>query len=152
MRGTGYSVAFYASLSPLQVPCLQPPWGALFAIDLDSQRILWQRPVGTASDSGPFGIASHVPLTIGTPQVGGVIVTRSGLIFSAATLDQYLRAYDLKTGRELWKTRLPAGGQATPMTYEIDGRQYIVIAAGGHSALKTAPGDYVLAWALPSRP
>jgi quinoprotein glucose dehydrogenase len=88
-------------------------------------------------------------LPIGTPQVGGAIITRSGLVFSAATLDRYLRAYDLQNGQELWKARLPAGGQATPMTYEIDGRQYLVIAAGGHDRLGTKTGDYVLAWALP---
>jgi quinoprotein glucose dehydrogenase len=150
VRGTGYSVSYFGFLGPLNVPCMQPPWGGLYAIDLDSQQVLWRRPVGSAVDSGPFGIASHLPLLIGTPQVGGTIITRSGLIFSAATLDQYLRAYDIKTGRELWKFRLPAGGQATPMTYEIDGRQYVVIAAGGHSLLGTKPGDYVLAWALPS--
>lgn len=148
MRGTGYSVSYYGFLSPLNMPCMQPPWGELFAIDLDSQRILWKRPVGSAVDSGPLGIATHLPLLIGTPQIGGAIVTRSGLIFSAATLDRYLRAYDINTGRELWKARLPAGGQATPMTYEIDGRQYIAIAAGGHNIIGTKSGDYLLAWAL----
>jgi len=149
MPGTGYSVSLYAFLSPLTIPCMQPPWGGLFAIDLGSQRILWRRPVGSAVDSGPRGIGSHLPLPIGTPQVGGAIITRSGLVFSAATLDRYLRAYDLENGRELWKARLPAGGQATPMTYEMDGRQYVVIAAGGHGRLVTKNGDYVLAWALP---
>lgn len=150
MRGTGYAVSFYGFLSPLGIPCMQPPWGGMVSIDLDTQKILWQRRVGTAQDSGPFGIASHLPLLIGTPQAGGMVVTRSGLIFSAATLDRYLRAYDLATGQELWKARLPAGGQATPMTYQIDGRQYLVIAAGGHGMLTTKPGDFVQAFALPS--
>jgi len=145
-----YSVAAYPFFSPLGIPCMQPPWGSLMAIDLDSQRVLWKRAVGSAVDSGPFGIPSRLPLTIGTPQLGGSITTRSGLVFSAATLDRYLRAYDVTSGEELWKARLPAGGQATPMTYQIDGRQYVVIAAGGHAALGTPAGDYVMAWALPS--
>jgi quinoprotein glucose dehydrogenase len=127
---------------------MQPPWGKLYAIDLDTWGLLWERPVGTARDSGPFGIATHLPLLIGTPQVGGTLVTRGGLIFAGATLDRYLRAYDLSDGRELWKARLPAGGQATPMSFEADGRQFVVIAAGGHSALGTTAGDYLLAYAL----
>jgi quinoprotein glucose dehydrogenase len=149
--GTGYAHSAYGFFSPLYIPCLQPPWGALFAIDLESRRILWQRRVGLAVDSGPRGIPVHLPLLMGTPQVGGTITTRSGLIFSAATLDRYLRAYDIASGRELWKTRLPAGGQATPMTYQLDGRQYLVLAVGGHKELGTKAGDYVMAWTLPER-
>lgn len=146
--GTGYAATLYAFLNPLGLPCMQPPWGKLYAIDLDTWGLLWERPVGTARDSGPFGIATHLPLLIGTPQAGGTLVTRGGLIFAGATLDRYLRAYDLSDGRELWKARLPAGGQATPMSYEADGRQFVVIAAGGHSALGTKAGDYLLAYAL----
>jgi quinoprotein glucose dehydrogenase len=149
INGTGYAVSNYAFLSPLKIPCLQPPWGELYAVDLSTLKVLWHHPVGTARDTGPFGIASQLPLRIGTPQVGGSIVTRGGLVFSAATQDRYLRAYDLNSGTELWRTRLPAGGQATPMTYEADGRQFVVIAAGGHSGLNTKGGDYLLAYALP---
>jgi quinoprotein glucose dehydrogenase len=149
IKGTGHAVSNYAFLSPLKIPCLQPPWGELYAVDLSTLTVLWHHPVGTARDTGPFGIASQLPLRIGTPQVGGSIVTRGGLVFSAATLDRYLRAYDLNSGAELWRTRLPAGGQATPMTYEADGRQFVVIAAGGHSGLNTKGGDYLLAYALP---
>jgi quinoprotein glucose dehydrogenase len=87
-------------------------------------------------------------LLIGTPQVGGTIITRSGLIFSGATLDRYLRAYELRTGKELWNARLPAGGQATPITFEQDSRQFVVIGSGGHGVLGTKHGDYVLAYAL----
>ena len=105
-------------------------------------------PCKSDLDSGQFGIATHLPLLIGTPQVGGTLVTRGGLIFAGATLDRYLRAYDLRSGRELWKARLPAGGQATPMSYEADGRQFVVIAAGGHSMLGTKAGDYLFAYAL----
>jgi quinoprotein glucose dehydrogenase len=146
--GTGYATFAYAFLSPLGLPCMQPPWGKLYAIDLDTWRPLWERPVGTARDTGPFGIATHLPLLIGTPQVGGTLITRGGLIFAGATLDRYLRAYDLRSGRELWKARLPAGGQATPMSYEADGRQFVLIAAGGHGTLGTKAGDYLLAYAL----
>ena len=148
MLGTGYAAAYFGFLSPLKVPCMQPPWGKLYAIDLRTNQVLWERRVGTARDTGPLGIASHVPLLIGTPQVGGTVVTRGGLIFSAATLDRYLRAYDLKSGEELWNARLPAGGQATPMTYQAGKRQFVVIAAGGHHVLGTKSGDYVLAYAL----
>ena len=148
MKGTGYAASYFGFLSPLKVPCMQPPWGKLYAIDLRTNKVIWERPVGTARDTGPFGIASRLPLLIGTPQVGGTFITRSGLIFAGATLDDYLRAYDLQTGRELWKARLPAGGQATPMTFQSDDRQFVVIAAGGHQVLGTKTGDYILAYAL----
>jgi len=148
MKGSGYAASYYGFLSPLKVPCMQPPWGKLYAIDLRTNKVIWERPVGTARDTGPFGIATRLPLLIGTPQVGGTVVTRSGLIFAGATLDAYLRAYDLQTGKELWKARLPAGGQATPMTFQSDDRQFVVIASGGHEVLGTKTGDYVLAYAL----
>jgi quinoprotein glucose dehydrogenase len=150
MKGTGYAVSYFGFLSPLHIPCLQPPWGKLYAIDLNTDTVLWERPVGTARDSGPLGVGTQLPLLIGTPQVGGTVATRGGLIFAAATLDRYFRAYDVRTGRELWKARLPAGGQATPMTYQANGRQFVVIAAGGHAVLGTKVGDYLLAFALPS--
>jgi quinoprotein glucose dehydrogenase len=148
MKGSGYAASYFGFLSPLKVPCMQPPWGKLYAIDLRTNKVIWERPVGTARDIGPFGIASRLPLLIGTPQVGGTVVTRGGLIFAGATLDDYLRAYDLQTGQELWKARLPAGGQATPMTFQSDDRQFVVIASGGHDVLGTKTGDYVLAYAL----
>ena len=148
VAGTGYAASFYGFLGPLKLPCMQPPWGKLYAIDMASGRTLWARPVGTPEDSGPFGIATHLKLTVGTPQVGGALVTAGDLIFSGATLDQYLRAYQRSSGRELWSTRLPAGGQATPMTYSVGGRQYIVIAAGGHAVLGTRRGDWLLAFTL----
>ena len=83
------------------------------------------------------------------PNLGGPITTAGDLIFIAAATDDYLRAFDIETGRELWKRRLPAGGQATPMSYEVNGRQYVVIAAGGHGGLGTTRGDYVVAFSLP---
>jgi glucose dehydrogenase len=98
MPGTGYSVSVYGFLSPLTIPCMQPPWGALFAIDLGSRRILWRRPVGSAVDSGPRGIGSHLPLLIGAPQIGGAIITRGGLVFSAATRSTRNAARRLRFG------------------------------------------------------
>jgi len=121
------------------------------AIDLKSGKLLWKRPIGAAEDSGPFKVASHLPIPIGAPNIGGTIVTAGGLAFNGSTLDRYLRAYDLRNGKELWKARLPAGGQATPMTYVSpkSGRQFVVIAAGGHGGLGTKLGDYVVAFAPP---
>jgi glucose dehydrogenase len=91
-----------------------------------------------------------IPWELGVPSVGGQLVTASGLIFLGAASDDYLRAFDLETGEELWKGRLPAGGQATPMSYRVHegGRQYVVIAAGGHGRGGTTLGDYLMAWAL----
>ena len=103
-------------------------------------------PLGTTRDLAPVPI----PLPWGTPNMGGPIVTGGGLVFVGATLDDYLRAFDLESGEELWKGRLPAGGQATPMTYRVreDGRQFVVIAAGGHANMRSTPGDSLIAFAL----
>jgi quinoprotein glucose dehydrogenase len=91
-----------------------------------------------------------LPFKMGVPSLGGPIVTAGGVAFLSGTLDNYLRAYDVTSGKQLWQSRLPAGGQATPMTYlGEDGRQYVLVAAGGHGSLGTKSGDYVLAYALP---
>lgn len=148
MLGTPYAVRTERPFaSPLGLPCNAPPWGRLTAIDLKTRKIVWQRPLGTTADHAPLGIP--VP---GVFNQGGAIVTRSGLVFIGATIDNYLRAFDVKSGRELWKGRLPAGGQALPMSYVSprSGRQYVVIAAGGHQFMDTTIGDYVVAYALPS--
>ena len=148
--GTPYVVDTERWLGLLRVPCHQPPWGFLTTFDLKTGKVLWRRLVGTARDnSGPRGINFGPPLPIGVPGFGGTVTTRGGLVFMAATLDRYLRAFDLKSGKELWRTRLPAGGQATPMTYMADGKQYVVITAGGHYILGTKQGDYTIAYALP---
>ena len=136
-------------LSPLGVPCLAPPWGFLSATDLRTGRLLWSQPLGTAEDAGPLGFPTRMKLRIGTPNVGGAVSTRSGLTFIAAAQDNYLRAFDTGTGDLLWNGRLPAGGQATPMTYMHAGRQYLVIASGGDSRLGTHVGDSIVAFALP---
>lgn len=129
--------------------CKQPPYGGIRAIDLTSGRTIWDRPLGTARRNGPFGIPSMLPLTIGTPNNGGAVITASGLIFIAAATDSLIRAIDVETGDTLWQETLPAGGQANPMMYEANGRQYLVIMTGGHHFMETPPGDEVIAYALP---
>ncbi|MEZ5736826.1 MAG: PQQ-binding-like beta-propeller repeat protein, partial [Novosphingobium sp.] len=144
--GTPYAAVPEPMMSPLGIPCNAPPWGKLTAIDLASRKIRWQRPLGTSRDMAPLGIA--VP---GVPNIGGSVATGGGLVFIGAAVDDYIRAFDAKTGRELWRARLPAGGQAGPISYVSTktGRQYVVIAAGGHSLIGTKLGDYVIAYALP---
>lgn len=132
--------------------CKQPPYGGIRAIDLRSGRTLWDRPLGSARRNGPFGIMSRLPFEIGTPNMGGSITTASGLIFIAATTDNLIRAIDIRTGKTVWQDELPAGGQATPMTYWSHGRQYVVIMTGGHHFMETPIGDQVIAYALPVAP
>ena len=129
--------------------CKQPPYGGIRAIDIATGKTIWDRAFGTARTNGPFGIPSMLPITIGTPNNGGAVVTASGLIFIAAATDNLIRAIDLETGKTVWSDVLPAGGQATPMTYEANGKQYVVIYAGGHHFMETPVGDEVVAYALP---
>jgi quinoprotein glucose dehydrogenase len=131
--------------------CKQPPYGGIRAIDLKTGKTLWDRPFGTARRNGPFNIASHMPFNIGTPNNGGAVVTAGRLIFISAATDDLIRAIDLRTGKTVWQDKLPGGGQATPMTYEVDGRQYLVIVAGGHHFMATPISDAVVAYALPQR-
>lgn len=144
--GTNYGVSLWPMLSPLGIPCTAPPWGHLSAVDLKTDKLAWKRTIGTSEDVAPLGI--KIP---GAFNLGGSVTTASGLTFIGATIDDYLRAFDTETGEELWKGRLPAGGQATPITYRSKktGRQYVVIAAGGHMYMGTTPGDHVVAFALP---
>jgi quinoprotein glucose dehydrogenase len=134
-----------------RLPCTQPPFGGLRAIELATGRTLWDRPFGDGRNNGPFGLPTHLPVPIGTPNNGGAAVTAGGLIFIAASTDNQLRAIDIDTGETLWQDTLPAGGQATPMVYAIDGREYVVVTAAGHHFMETAPGDYVIAYALPNK-
>lgn len=145
--GAPYAVIMHPFMSPLGVPCQAPAWGYVAGIDLLSNKVVWKHKNGTSRDSSPIPIG----LPIGVPSMGGSIVTASGLGFLSGTLDQYLRAYDVNTGKELWKSRLPAGGQATPMTYTgKDGKQYVLVTAGGHGSLGTKMGDYIIAYKLPN--
>ena len=132
--------------------CKQPPYGGIRAIDMRTGETLWDRPLGTARKNGPFGIPSMLPLQIGTPNNGGAVVTAGGLIFIAAATDDLIRAIDMETGETVWQDALPGGGQATPMTYEVDGRQYLVIMAGGHHFMETPVNDDLIAYALPEDP
>ncbi len=143
MRGTPYGMRRELLRSPLGLPCVAPPWGTLVAMDLVNGRIAWRVPLGTLRD-----MAWPLAFVHGAPSMGGPIVTAGGLVFVGAAADNYLRAFDTATGAELWKGRLPGGGQATPMTYELDGRQFVVIAAGGHGGLGTTRGDALVAFGL----
>lgn len=147
-EGAPYAVEMGPLISPLGIPCQAPTWGDVAGIDLVSGEVVWKHRNGTTRDSMPFGLP--VPLRVGVPALGGPLTTAGGVSFLSGTLDQYLRAYDLASGEELWKSRLPAGGQATPMTYRgTDGRQYVVVTAGGHGTFGTRMGDYVIGYALP---
>ncbi len=145
-KGAPYGMWRRVVLSPFGIPCNPPPWGQLHAVDMHSGRILWSVPLGTTADVAPF--SQYVLGNSGMLNLGGPISTDSGLVFIAGTMDDYLRAFDARTGAELWKGRLPAGGQATPMTYLWKGKQYVVIAAGGHEKAGTKRGDQVIAFAL----
>ena len=150
-EGTPFALLTGPFLSPLNVPCTEPPFGMIGVVDLKTGKMNWQRPLGTAADSGPFNIRTHLPLPMGVPNTGGAVTTRSGLIFIAATQERALRAFDLNSGKLVWRVSLPAGGHATPMTYisKKSGRQFVVIAAGGNAPLSSGAGDYVMAYALP---
>lgn len=149
-RGAPYGMRREALLSPLGIPCNPPPWGTLAAVDATTGAVRWEVALGTIRDLAPVPL----PIRWGTPNMGGPITTASGLVFIGAAMDNYLRAFDVDTGRELWRGRLPAGGQATPMTYRLraDGQQFVVIAAGGHNRMGTRLGDSVAAFALPVPP
>ncbi|MGC1729878.1 MAG: pyrroloquinoline quinone-dependent dehydrogenase, partial [Steroidobacteraceae bacterium] len=146
--GTPYGMRREPLLSPWGLPCTPPPWGTLVSVDLRHNRIVWQVPLGSTEGFTPWFLPVR---DFGMPNMGGPIATAGDLVFVGAAVDSYLRAFDLETGRELWKYRLPAGGQATPMTYRAgpDHRQYLLISAGGHGPLGTPRGDYVVAFALP---
>ena len=141
--------------SPLGVPCQQPPYGQLSAIDLKTKKVLWSIPFGTAQHSGPLKLPYlKVPFAIpmGNVTMGGNLVTESGLVFIGASLDQQFRAIDTHTGEELWSAPLEAPGFATPMTYvSPSGRQVVAIAAGGFSKYGPNHGLFIEAFALPKR-
>lgn len=151
MAGTPYGVITGSWMSPLGVPCQQPPFGTVTAIDLDTRQIAWQVPGGTAERLRPLGIPLGLAVTAGMPTYAGTSATAGGLVFFAGTQDYYLRAYDAQTGREVWRYALPVGASATPMSYisPTDGRQYVVVSVGG-AAHSPDVGDYIMAFALPA--
>jgi len=145
-QGTPYHMERAVWVGPSGLPCLKGPWGMLTAIDLRTGAVKWERPLGGLPEGRP------VPPQVkgwGSPNMGGSLATAGGLVFIAAGMDEQLHAIDIETGATLWSGPLPAGGQATPMTYAIGGKQYVVIAAGGHGSMGTRLGDQVVAFALP---
>lgn len=147
-----YGAPFAAKMrpmwSPVGLPCQAPPWGYVAAADLESGDVVWKHKNGTTRDLWPLPFGFEM----GVPAIGGPIVTAGGVAFHSGTLDYYVRAFDVTDGTELWRERLPAGGQATPMTFEgKDGRQYLVVVAGGHGSTGTKPGDSIIAYALPGQ-
>jgi quinoprotein glucose dehydrogenase len=144
--GAPFAVKLSAFTSALGVPCQAPPWGYVAAADLTTGKIAWKHKNGTVRDASPI----PVPFPMGVPNLGGPMMTASGVAFLSGTIDYFVRGYDVSNGNQLWEARLPAGGQATPMTYTgADGRQYLLVVAGGHGSLGTKAGDYVIAYALP---
>jgi quinoprotein glucose dehydrogenase len=149
MEGTPYAVWTPYFVSPFNVPCNQPPFGLISAVDLTTGKLIWSHPFGTARHSGPFDSSSFLPFTLGTPNVGGAVITQSGLFFIGATQDRYLRAYDTRTGKELWRDSLPTSANASPITYlSSSGRQIVLVVAGGHYGLGPID-DEIIAYALP---
>jgi quinoprotein glucose dehydrogenase len=145
MARTPYTMSRAVHVAPSGMPCNKPPWGTLIAVDPATGGIKWESPFGAVPALAEVLGAGEW----GAPFFGGPIVTAGGLVFAAATMDDYLRAFDIETGEEVWEAPLPAGGQATPMSYEIGGKQYVVISADGHGNLGTTPGDYVVTFSLP---
>jgi quinoprotein glucose dehydrogenase len=142
-RGAPFAMTRKVAMSPLGILCNKPPWGEMVAVDLKAGKILWHSTVGSTEDRAPLGIAFNW----GTPLVNGVAITAGGLVFTGA-MDAYLRAFDAKSGDELWQGRLPVPGVANPMTYLWKGEQYVAIAAGGHSEIGTSIGDSMVAFRL----
>ena len=130
------------------VPCTAPPYGGIRAVSLDTGKTVWDGPLGTARRNGPFGIPSGIPFSIGLPNNGGSVVTAGGLVFVGAATDNLFRAIDIKTGKTVWQDVLPAGGQANPISYEVNGEQYILIAATGHAFMETGNSDAIIAYKL----
>jgi quinoprotein glucose dehydrogenase len=156
LLGTPYALKQMALLAPPASMCTAPPFAELVAVDLEKGEILWRSTLGTWERSLPPPMAGApfslpLPLKWGTPTFAGPMLTAGGLVFIGATGDDTFRAFDARDGRELWASRLPTSAFAVPMSYELNGRQYVVIAAGGHAFVYPKAGDLVRAYALPRR-
>ncbi|MBO9194095.1 MULTISPECIES: membrane-bound PQQ-dependent dehydrogenase, glucose/quinate/shikimate family [unclassified Rhizobium] len=159
-NGTPWGVERGMFLSPLGTPCFKPPYGSMTAVDLTTNKVRWQVPLGSMEDATIYGIFKNgirpgVNIPIGMPVLGGPLVTKGGLTFFHGSLDYYVRAFDNDTGDELWRSRLPVGGQGVPMSYmDKNGKQYIIVVDGGATRTGTNRdrGDYVIAYALPDAP
>ncbi len=145
--GTPYGTNRDWLLSPWGAPCTAPPWGELVAVSLEDGSVKWCVPLGSIEDKLPLPIEWN----LGTPNLGGPVVTASGVVFIAATQDNFIRAFDVRSGKMLWRDKLPAGGQATPMTYTAGGRQFVVMITGHHLWFGSKAGDEVIAYALPAK-
>ncbi len=147
MAGAPFAVEQRVFVSPLGVPCTKPPWFELLAIDLTTGEVAWRAPLGTTRGMAPWPFW----LPWAPPGMGGPLATRGGLVFIGAALDGALRAFDARTGAELWRAQLPAGAHANPLSYRVrpGARQFVVIAAGGHTSIPSARGDWLIAYALP---
>jgi len=149
MQGTGYTVDIGALQSSLGIPCNKPPWGKVVAVDLVQGRINWEVALGSVHELGPM--AAPFQINLGTPNLGGGIATAGGLYFIGATMDRLIRAFETVSGDIAWDFELPVDATATPMTYIYEGRQYVVINAGGHHMFNRGYGDYLYAFALPDK-
>jgi len=127
--GTPYGVSVRPMMSPLFVPCIKPPYGRMAAIDLQTKQIVWNRRLGTANEMGPLGMKVGLALPMGVPGAAGSIVTKGGVIFYGSAMDKFFRAFDVKTGQELYRDELPTSAQATPISYRTpkSGKQIVVI-------------------------
>jgi len=150
-KGTPYALKREAPTSILGLLCSGPPYGTITAIDLKTRSVLWQRPVGTIEDLDFIGIHTGLRIPLGMPTLGGSVITGSGLVFFPNAMDRYIRAFDVETGNQIWRKKMPVGADATPISYVAkNGKQYIVVSAGGSTyATKENRGDYVIAYALP---
>ncbi len=145
IKGADYGLQHGPFMSPSFSPCTAPPWSKLVAVDLDKGEIVWEKPFGKMDRLAPIPF----PLEFGGPFSGGAITTGGGVVFIGAAYDERFRAYDVDTGQEIWEVSTPYSANATPMTYEVDGKQYVVVSAGGHAWSPLPKGDFILAYALP---
>ena len=149
MHGTPFVMRRRLLIGPSRLPCTKPPFGSLVALDLRAGRKLWDVPLGNLPTLAGDSATSRVTPELGAPNLGGPLITAGGLVFIGATLDHAFRAFDIETGRLLWETNIPGGARATPMSFEVRGRQYVVICVGGGDEF--GKGDYVIAFALAGR-